>query len=334
MLWVVGLTIVVFIGSRPISGLYFVDMATYAQAFDMVGAGRSSPWGGDPGFALFTQICANTMSVNGYFLVCSVLYIAPVLIATRLMHSQWAFAVLLAFAGGFSFYSYGVNGIRNGIATSILLCAFAFHNRKLVMLALMAFAISFHTSVALPAVAFLACCIYVNLGLCVAIWTSALLASLIFGESTSSIAGNFISLGDEERLLKYTAGGGFGGDKGGFRLDFILYGILPVIISYSLASKVIRADTFYRRIVGAYLLTNAFWLITMYAAFSNRFAYLSWFMMPWIVIYPFIPKKRARITNSSDFGVRWQPILLPASLAAHYAFTYLMQVFVYQSRNG
>jgi len=329
MLWVFSGTFALLIGTRPISGFYFVDMSTYAQSFDMVSAGRFSAWESDPGFALLTKICASMMSVDGYFLVCAILYILPVFVATRVMHNEWAFAVLLAFAGGFSFYSYGVNGIRNGIATSILLCAFAFHNRKLIMLMLMAIAISFHTAAALPAVAFFACCIYLNLGLCVFIWAAALLASTIYGESLSVLIGSLISLGDEERLLKYTASAGFGGDKGGFRLDFILYGILPIIVTYALTNTATRADKFYRRIVGAYLLTNAFWLLAMYAAFSNRFAYLSWFMMPWIVIYPFLPKKRIPAIGTVD---AWRPIMLPAALIAHYSFTYIMQVFVYRLR--
>lgn len=329
MLWGFGATFAVLIGTRPISGYYFADMSTYAQSFDMVSSGQFEVWSSDPGFALLTRICANTMSVDGYFLVCAVFYIAPVLIATRLMQSEWAFAALLAFAGGFSFYSYGVNGIRNGIATSFLLWALACHKRKLVMLMLMAIAISFHTSVILPAIAFAACCIYINLGLCSAIWISALATSLLYGESVSLLLGSFISLGSEERLLKYTTGAGFGGDKGGFRLDFILYGILPLIVSYALADKAIRSDKFYRRLVGAYLLTNAFWLLAMYAAFSNRLAYLSWFMMPLIVIYPFIPSGHK---SPIEKRYAWRPILLPAALIAHYSFTYFMQMFVYQSR--
>ena len=329
MLWAFSGTFALLIGTRPISGFYFVDMSTYAQTFDLVSAGRFSAWESDPGFALLTKICAAIMSVDGYFLVCAILYIVPVFVAARVMHNEWAFAVLLAFAGGFSFYIYGVNGIRNGIATSILLCAFAFHNRKLVMLMLMAIAISFHSSVALPAAAFFACCIYLNLGLCAFIWATALLASIIYGESVSMLLGGLISLGDEERLLKYTANAGFGGDKGGFRLDFILYAILPLFVSYALADRQSRSDKFYRKLVGAYLLTNAFWLLAMYAAFSNRFAYLSWFMMPWIVIYPFLPKKR---TSAIRTVGAWRPIMLPAALIAHYAFTYIMQMFVYRFR--
>lgn len=329
MQWLFASAFVLFIGTRPISGYYFVDMSTYAQSFNMVSSGQFEVWSGDPGFALFTQICTSIMSVDGYFLACAVLYIAPVFVATRLMHSEWGFTALLTFAGGFSFYSYGVNGIRNGIATSLLICAFAFYNRKLVMLILMAVAVSFHTSVVIPAIAFFVCCFYVNLGLCAAIWTASLLTSILYGESVSLLIGNIMSLGNEERLLKYTAGAGFGADKGGFRLDFILYGILPVIISYALAQKKTRIDKFYRRLVGAYLLTNAFWLLVMYAAFSNRLAYLSWFMMPWIVIYPFIPKRH----SSSIEGLTiWRPIILPAALVAHYCFTYVMQMFVYRSR--
>lgn len=328
MLWVFGLAFIVIIGSRPVSGQYFVDMATYAQSFEAIASGRSSFWN-DEGFNLITQICAETLSVTGYFVVCAALYMIPVVIATRLVHVQWSLAVLLAFAGGFSFYSYGVNGIRNGIATSILLAAFAFHERRLVMVAIMALAISMHKSVAIPAAAFLACTLYANPPAAAVVWLGALAASFLYGDGLSAIIGGVISIGDDERLLNYAAAGGFGGDRGGFRLDFVLYSIVPVIIAYLMAGNETRKDVFYRRLVSAYLVANAFWLLMMYASFSNRFAYLSWFMMPWVVIYPFVPKSKLGELSTAE---NQRLGFLPAALVAHYAFTYIMQMFVYQAR--
>lgn len=328
LFWVFSLAFITVIGTRPVSGIYFVDMSTYAQSFEAIASGRSSFWT-DPGFNLITEACALALDAMGYFIVCAALYLMPVAIATRLVHGQWSFAVLLTFAGGFSFYSYGVNGIRNGIATSILLAAFAFHERRLVMVAIMALAISIHKSVAIPAGAFLICTFYASPTASVVVWCGAFAASFLYGDQLSGIVGGLISIGDDERLLSYAAGGAFGSDRGGFRIDFVLYSIVPVIIAYAIASAETRKDLFYRRLVSAYLGTNAFWLLMMYASFSNRFAYLSWFMMPWVVIYPFVPKsKQAGRFISGTQGLA----LLPVAVIAHYAFTYIMQMFVYQSR--
>ena len=36
-----------------------------------------------------------------------------------------------------------------------------------------------------------------------------------------------------------------------------------------------------------YLTANAFWILVIRSSFSNRFAYLSWFLMAIIIFYPF-----------------------------------------------
>ena len=47
-------------------------------------------------------------------------------------------------------------------------------------------------------------------------------------------------------------------------------------------------DIGYTMFANTYLLCNAFWIIVIRAAFSNRFAYLSWFMYPVVIAYPLL----------------------------------------------
>lgn len=329
VLWILTISFIVIIGTRPISGLYFVDMSTYAQTFENISTGGTKEWE-DIGFNIFVKICASTTTVSGFFVACAALYFIPVMLAVRRIHEAWALAALVAFTGGFSFYSYSVNGMRNGIACSILLLAFAFYGRKFWMVSLMLLAISMHKSAALPAVAFIVATICPRPWLFAVGWSVCLVSSILVGERLSAILANFIPIGDDERLSTYLLSSGLGGDRGGFRADFILYSIVPVLISYALAGPAARRDIFYRKIVCCYLLSNATWLLMMYAAFSNRFAYLSWFMMPWVAIYPFIPKNFGG--NKSSLADEPRPMLLASALVAHYSFTYIMYTFVYASR--
>ena len=87
--------------------------------------------------------------------------------------------------------------------------------------------------------------------------------------------------------------------------------------------RLLRSDPFYARLVNTYLLANAVWVLAIHASFSNRFAYLSWFMMPWVLLYPFVPGK---IIHRPRTG------LIAAVLCAHYMFTYVMEVVVYPLR--
>lgn len=330
MLWSIGALMVFFVGTRPIDGA-FIDMTTYAQSFRITqktGISYYPDWG----FGTLVETCAKVMEPETFFLICTVLYIVPVGLGMRRFYGPWAFAGFIAIASSFSFFSYGVNGIRNGIATSLLIAAFAYADRRLWMLLLMVAAEGMHKSVLLPIAAFFIAGFYAQPWVYVGIWTGALGLAATFGTNLSNLIVGVTALGDDERLSTYTANAGFGGDRGGFRPDFVLYSIVPIAISYALASAQVKKDPFYRRLICTYLLANAFWLLVMYAAYSNRFAYLSWFMMPWVIMYPFIPRLES---DARAPVLREEPrtALLGVALAAHFAFTYVMHMFVYSSRS-
>lgn len=332
MIWAIGGLIVLFLGTRPIDGV-FVDMTTYAMAFQIAqntGKDLYPDWG----FNLFSGFLAEVTTVEVFFLACVAVYVVPLVLGMRRVHGPWAYAAFLAFAGGFSFYTYGVNGIRNGMSTSLLIAAFAFWDNKLIMILLMVAAEGMHKSALLPIVAFFAAGFYAQPWVYGVIWTGALGLSMLAGERLSNFFVGATALGDDDRLANYTGNVGFGADKGGFRPDFVLYSIVPVVMAWLMAGPATKKDPFYRRLVCTYLLANSFWLVVMYAAFSNRFAYLSWFMMPWVVIYPFIPKSEAPGKVQSGPGDEPRIALLGLALVAHFAFTYIMAIFVYPNRGG
>lgn len=332
MIWGAAGGLVLFLGTRPIDGA-FVDMTTYAMSFQIAqSTGRTlyPDWG----FNLLTEAVAALANVETFFLVCCAIYVIPILLAMRHRHGDWAYAALLAFAGSFSFYSYGVNGIRNGMSTSLLIAALAFWDRKLIMVLLMVAAEGMHKSALLPIAAFLIAGFCAQPWVYVAIWTGALGVSILAGERLSNFFVNATAMSDDDRLANYTGNAGFGADKGGFRPDFVLYSIVPVIVAWLMAGSATKKDSFYRRLVCTYLLANSFWLVVMYAAFSNRFAYLSWFMMPWVIVYPFLPKTDASGRPQAGAGDEPRVALLGAVLVAHFAFTYIMMMFVYSNRGS
>jgi hypothetical protein len=61
-------------------------------------------------------------------------------------------------------------------------------------------------------------------------------------------------------------------------------------------------------------MANAFWILVIRANFSNRFAYLSWFLMAVIVFYPFFKMKFFKKQNK----------VLAYTILGYFGFTYLM----------
>ena len=74
--------------------------------------------------------------------------------------------------------------------------------------------------------------------------------------------------------------------KTGFRYDFLLYSFYPIILGYYYIYIQKFRDTFYEQIYSMYLLLNSFWLIVIRIPFNDRFAYFSWFWMPFLLLYP------------------------------------------------
>jgi hypothetical protein len=410
---VMGVGLVLFMGFRPVSGV-FIDMPNYAKAYERV---RS---GGDGNFPdrLFNgvmQLCAPILPTGGFFFVCALIYIAPLAVAFRRVHLAWAFPVFLSCLTAFSFWGYGVNGIRNGMATSVLILAFAFHDKPVVMFPLMAAAWGLHGTSLLPASAFLIVRYVRRTELWLAFWIVCVTVSLLAGNIGELLLSHYNPFAWDNRVETYV----LGSEGSSFRADFLAYSIIPILVTLLLAApartrlrqavartknrpslhrmryrsalnakrmgmkrlacmqatigqvdvvpasfpragndrtnsaggawkasrnvggsgthreakqngwntlrwvRLLQSDPFYARLVNTYLLANAIWVLLINANFSNRFAYLSWFMMPWILLYPFVPSKNTHHPRTD---------LIAGALCAQYLFTYIMGIVVYPMR--
>ncbi|WP_282148196.1 EpsG family protein [Algibacter lectus] len=307
--------IVLYIGLRPVSGRYFTDMRTYARHFNHYKNGGIILIDKDIFFHLFMKTCASIMSVNNFFLVCATLYIYPMYKVSKAFFKEFWFYCFLMFIVSFSFWAYGVNGIRNGIATSFFLWGISYQNNKIKMISLFVLAVLFHKSMLLVILAYSATVIYNNPKTFLSFWLATIPLSIALGGVWISL---FTSLGfADDRLSGYLSGESAGG--GGFRYDFLFYSAFPVFAGWYFIFKRKFDDKVYKQLFNTYLITNGFWILVIRANFSNRFAYLSWFMMAIVIIYPLLKQ---------NFFKR-QHIMLGYIYLAYFAFTYLMYLIYY-----
>jgi len=325
IIWGLPAVIVLFIGTRPIS-VAFVDMATYAQAYEMAQNRGFISFESDWAFSGMMQMMAGRFDVGIFFFICAALYLVPLAIASNLTHRNWAGAALICMTGAFSFFSYGVNGIRQGIATSLVILGIALWRRKAWAIVVLALASGMHKSVLATIAAFLMASLVTFPALYALIWLGCFVISVFYGEGISAAIFGLLPVGDDMRGDTYLLGQG--PDRGGFRIDFILYSILPIIISYLFGDQKIKSGKFYKVLLSTYLLTNAFWVLSMYAAYSNRFAYLSWCILPWVVIAPLIPNYAE--LGATPVAMPTKPFFVGLALCAHYSFTYFMFFVYYQ----
>ncbi|RIX27016.1 EpsG family protein [Sphingomonas edaphi] len=291
-----GLSLVVFlillIGLRPISGLY-VDMTTYATAFEWAKWDIAKVSLGDPLFDLFTNFSSTVVSVETYFFICAVLYVIPKAWAARLWFGpRWPIA-MAAMATSFSFYGFGVNGIRNGIAASICLLALA--SPKLSQRLLFGTAaVLTHISTGLTLVSYAITARFNSVRGWMLFWFAMIPLSLV---TPSALFSRIIELNFDRRTAYFDTVGAVGGT---FRWDFIVYsGVGVAAIAYW---KFVRrvVDPEFDRLASTYLIANGFWVLINQVSYSNRFAYLSWFLLEIVVLFPLL---RQRLTRESFLPV-------------------------------
>lgn len=310
---------ILIVGLRPVS-YHFGDTINYAHQYYGYQRGTilydpdSSEW-------LFNGMMSRAsyvMSVQYFFLIIEFFYIVPMFWACMRLVSKNGSIAMLFCLGAFSFFSYGVNGIRNGMACSLILLALSFFvsetkNEKIIAGLLCFCAYNVHHSTALPILCMVIAYFYRNTRMVMYFWLFSILLSLVAGGAIESC---FSRLGFDDRLSGYINSHQYDDSfsSTGFRWDFLLYSVMPIWLGWYVIFKRNIQNRSYQILLNMYILCNAFWVMLIRASFSNRFAYLSWFMYPLVLAYPLLT-----LPIWKDQGKKTGMILV-----GHTLFTYVM----------
>ena len=308
--------VVLYMGLRPIHGV-FVDMKTYARMYEVLRITNMRFDFHDPVFGNFMFLSSKIMSAKAFFFLCAVLYVLPLyVVSKKWFNAYWVYAFLFLVAS-FSFWAYGVNGIRNGIATSLFLMGVS-REKRIYQGGWIVLSIGFHLSMLLPAIGFILANIHNAPKKFLIFWLVSIPLSLLAGSSFQTLFARLIT--DDPRMSNYltteVSAGRF--SRVGFRWDFLVYSATAVFAGWYYIFRKQFNDKTYFWLFNTYLFANAFWILVIRANFSNRFAYLSWFMMAFIIIYPLL-KKIILVEQHQKIGT---------ILMAYYMFTYIMAIFI------
>lgn len=307
-----------YIGFRPISGRYFGDMGLYNHTFKMYQQNVEMNDGiKDLLWNSFMKFCSGIMPIELFFLVCAGLYVAPLYKACKKWLGVDRYLLFLMLVASYSFWSYGTNGIRNGIATSLFILALSNTKNNYLKYGLLAISYGVHGSMLIPIAAYVLTIFYKNPKHYLTGWFLSIPLSLIFGGIWESL---FISLGYGGSRAGYLTMEGFEDQfsSTGFRWDFLLYSAAAVFAGYYFIIKKNFKDPLYIQLFNMYVTANAFWILVIRASFSNRFAYLSWFLMAIIIFYPFFKQQFFKQQNK----------VLAYTILFYYGFTYFMTMII------
>ena len=323
---VLTIFMIIFIGSRPIS-FVFADMTGYAQAMEdgryeglEIGLTKNFIFQPMMGF-----LSSHGASKQTPIVLLAIINFMATLIAFRKFFPKDTYLTMLVFFAAFQTFAGATNGLKAGCAGALFLVALAFYKENnLLFYTFIFLSLGFHHSMMLPIGATFLSIHYKKTKKYILFWFLCLITSILhitffqdlFGENLS----DFDEHGANYLLMNATSiESGYTG-KTGFRYDFVIYSIIPILLfNYIKKQKGKISDT-YTFLINIYIFTNAVWLLCMYANYTNRIAALSWILYPIIIIYPFV-KEIKRWNTNNDFN-------LCLVVLIHLSFTLFMH-FVY-----
>lgn len=284
---ILEIAIILFIGLRPPYSLFFGDTYNYSKYYgDVFGEPFLSNWEiQDPLFENTLLLFASLrIPISLFFLAIAVGYFGLSLSAIRKLFPTQTGLAFLVWLGAFSTFSYGVNGLRAGLAASFFLFAISRRDKLYILIPAMAASYFIHHSMLVLIVAYVVVLLFKQIRWFFALWLiSFILAALNITYFQTLFAGF-----TDEHGARYLLANSIDSFVTGFRIDFILYSAVPIILGYfQFFGKKATSDT-YLFLLRLYLLTNSVWLLCVHASFTNRIAYLSWFMYPIVLLYPFV----------------------------------------------
>lgn len=295
-----AISIILFFGVRTLYGVYIGDTVTYYWTWQHnVDMSFHEVYGNREWIFIYLQIAVYRLighDISYFLLVVSLIYVGShFIVCLKLMQKNIWVAFVFCIAS-FSFFEAGINGIRNGLACGLVMLGvieLCENKWNTILLAAFLFIIAYfiHISSALPSICAIVAYLFAkNSKWAIIFWLSSIIVSFLLGDA---IIDWFADLGFDDRMDEYFINSDqvestklF--SRTGFRWDFLLYSSIPVIVSWYVTIYRNFKDKTFIIIANTYILANSFWIMVIRAFYSNRFAYLSWFLYPIVIAYPLL----------------------------------------------
>lgn len=236
----------------------------------------------------FTLGCAYLdLSDRSFLAVCALLFICPLLYGFYRLFSKNMLLPLYLLFTCFFFYSLGTNVLRAGIGFSFFILAISYRGKIKPAILFCAIAVLFHLSFILPVLLFFLFSFFrIDLKYVIMVWIIMVIISYLNISALNNIVSIVNSSEIQSRINSYMTST-TANYRIGFRYDFVLFSLFFGVLGIFLQKK-IYTDIYYDQLLKVYIASNAFFLLTMNIPYSDRFALLSWILIPILISYPLI----------------------------------------------
>ena len=267
---------------------------------------------------LFAWWGSERLGYTSFFVFMAVIYFGAAYLGIRKLFPNHRLTAYLVYLAAFSTFSYATNGIKAGAAASLFILAMGYRENLKVCIPLILISWGFHHSMIMVVAGFVLTLFVKNPKYYFYGWVFCFLMAAAHVTAFQHFFSDFTT----EHGAKYLTDSLVENDgtKGGFRIDFILYSAMPVLVGYyAVFKKKMHLSPLYKDLLNLYLCLNGLWMLCMYAEFTNRIAYLSWFLYPIVLIYPFLQEQWGK-SRYKTFGL---------VMLGHLGFTLFMNIIYY-----
>ncbi len=292
VIFAISTVFILWLGLREIN-IYFGDTVNYAKEFMVMETTIKYDINSDRAFYYIMSFFAKSgLGIHFWFLFVEFFYFAGTAIMVNKFFTNQPLLVFAVVLASFSFYTYGVNGIRNGMACSLFFLMLAFVKDKKWVYAMFSalFAVNVHSSLYLIVTAFLLARYYKQTKVYMVCWIACIVLSIVASGFFENVFQNqgLLSTGKDAAYMSNDNADMDMFSKTGFRYDFLLYSCVPIIVGYYYVVKQHFEDEWYKLLLNTYIITNSVWVLVNKSWLSNRMAYLSWFMYGIVLMYPLL----------------------------------------------
>lgn len=242
----------------------------------------------DMGWMYYVTFCAKLFKGNVFlfFLLTASVYVVSYYVFAKRFFGKKSFYFIIMAMGCLGFMAYATNTIRAGFGIALLLFGVVAEKKSWQFLWLF-LSVMFHRSMIIPVGGYLIAGFIDKKWVYYSIWYICL-ALAVINVNLESVFGFLGFVDSRVDLYTQSIGDKFSSYRIGFRWDFLLYSVAPIVIlRYTVLRHNIQ-DKFLDRMSNTYVFANAVWLLVIRMAYTDRIAYLSWFLIPFITLYPVI----------------------------------------------
>ena len=225
----------IFIGFRPESGV-FIDMMNYITHYHALYEGNVFVFNRNAENLLFDNyllwIGSKYLGTTFLFVSIAAIYFICTYIACKRMFPRDTLIAYLVFLAAFSTFSYGTNGIKAGAAGAIFLMAISYRENLKICIPLVLASWGFHHSMIMVVVAFVLTLVYKNSKVYFVGWCFCLLMAILHITFFQELFAGILSDSGEVRGAVYLTDSSDWGGKTGFRIDFVIYSAMPILVGY------------------------------------------------------------------------------------------------------